>query len=191
MTSVCDTPAMRWDRLFDDLEGQAEAADAAELAGEIDERVRIEQGRVAVGDRLRAARGTSVDIAAAGHRLCGVVVRVAADAVVIEEGERGQVLLALRAIDWIQGLSRAATGGNPGPVAAGLGLRSLLRGVVRDRATVRIRLRDAELITGTIDAVGSDWLEIAEHPPDVPRRRAAITRVRLVPFDALVSVAIV
>ena len=48
---------VRWDELFADLEAQADALAVAERAGEVDERMRIELGGLALGDRLRAAIG--------------------------------------------------------------------------------------------------------------------------------------
>ena len=41
---------------------------------------------------------------------------------------------------------------------------------------------------GTIDAVGADHLDLAEHDEDVPRRRENVTGQTTVPFAALVAV---
>lgn len=179
---------MRWDRLFDDLEAQAAASAALELAEEVGERTRIEQGRQPLLDRLRAARGAAVELGCGGERLAGTVQRVAADALVLQDTSAGEVLVALGAVDWVLGLGRAAVAPDAGRVAAGFGLRSLLRGVARDRAPVRIRLRDGAGVSGTLDAVGQDWLEIAEHPPDEPRRSTSVSRIRAVALAAVTTV---
>lgn len=42
------------------------------------------------------------------------------------------------------------------------------------------------VVTGTIDAVGQDHLELTEHASDLPRREENVTGRRLVPFSALV-----
>jgi hypothetical protein len=42
------------------------------------------------------------------------------------------------------------------------------------------------VVTGTIDAVGLDVLELSEHPADLPRRAENVTGRRLVPFAAVV-----
>jgi hypothetical protein len=42
--------------------------------------------------------------------------------------------------------------------------------------------------TGTIDAVGRDVLELAEHAADLPRRPEHVTARRVVPFAAVVLV---
>jgi hypothetical protein len=43
-------------------------------------------------------------------------------------------------------------------------------------------------VTGTIDRVGADFFELAEHALDAPRRRGEVQNVRLVPTAALVAV---
>jgi hypothetical protein len=42
------------------------------------------------------------------------------------------------------------------------------------------------VLSGTIDAVGRDVLELSEHAADLPRRAANVTGRRLVPFSAMV-----
>lgn len=182
---------MRWERLFDDLEAQAAAADARDLADEVGERTRIEQGRLPLVDRLRGARGTGVVFGCGGQRVSGTVLRVAADALVLEDAAGGQLLVPVGAIDWVSGLGRTVIPPDAGRVTAGFGLRALLREVVRDRAAVRVRLRDGGSVAGTLDAVGQDWLEIAEHPPDEPRRARSVGGVRVVPLPAVVTIRLV
>jgi hypothetical protein len=41
------------------------------------------------------------------------------------------------------------------------------------------------LATGTIDKVGADHLDLAEHPADAMRRTTALTGHRVVPFTAI------
>src|SRR4051794_29716707 len=62
------TGLVRWDRLFDDLDAQLLAADAAELGGEVSDRTRREVARLHLADRARMAPGAevSVGVGAAG-----------------------------------------------------------------------------------------------------------------------------
>jgi hypothetical protein len=46
----------------------------------------------------------------------------------------------------------------------------------------------AQRLLGTIDAVGADHLDLAEHLEGVPRRRENVRAVTTVPFTALVAV---
>src|SRR5258708_1844617 len=56
---------------------------------------------------------------------------------------------------------------------------------------LKLAMRDGTLLTapqGTIDRVGRDRLDLAEHEAGVPRRAAAVGRIRIVPFTELLLV---
>ncbi|HLL69125.1 MAG TPA: hypothetical protein VK453_25930, partial [Micromonosporaceae bacterium] len=67
-------------------------------------------------------------------------------------------------------------------------LRSALRRMARDRVPLRIVLVDGTGTAGTVDRVGIDFIEFAEHVPGEPRRAAAVTGVRVIPFAGLGAV---
>jgi hypothetical protein len=99
------------------------------------------------------------------------------------------VLIALGNVRAVAGLGAGtAVRGDPGIVERRLDLRRALRGLARDRAPVQCLLDDGSVLTGTVDRVGADFLELAEHPVDVLRRRGSVTGVRAV---VLAAVAVV
>ena len=67
-------------------------------------------------------------------------------------------------------------------------LGSALRAVSRDRSVVDVIDLDGTSVTGTVDAVGRDVLDLAEHPADLPRRSANVRTVLTVPFTAVAAV---
>src|SRR3954451_2379345 len=104
--------AMRWQRLFDDLEAQIEAADAAELEAEVADRIRSEVGRLRMVDRLRGSLGEEIDVhLPSGVRERGVLTRVGADWLLLEPGAAqagvGEMdaLVPLRAVQTLGGLA--------------------------------------------------------------------------------------
>ncbi len=182
---------MRWDELFADLEAQAAALDVAERAAEVAERTRIEVGALGVHDRLAAGVGARVRIELLGGQACtGTIDRVGADWVLLDEGAGRESVVAVAAIRTLAGLGRtSAVPGSGGAVRARLTLRSALRGIARDRSTVRLHLRDGAALDATLDRVGADFVEAARHAPGEPRRRGEVRDVLLVPLDALAAVS--
>jgi hypothetical protein len=182
---------VRWDDLFADLEAQAAALDVAERAAEIAERTRIEVGGLGTRERLAAALGSTVrGQVLGGAAFAGTIERVGPDWVLLDEGDGRESVLALAALASVTGLGRSsAVPGHGGAVQARLGLRSALRGIARDRSTVRLHLRDGATLDATLDRVGADFVEVARHAPGEPRRRGEVRDVVLVPLDAVAIVS--
>jgi hypothetical protein len=65
-----------------------------------------------------------------------------------------------------------------------------LRELARRREPIRVELVDGARCDGTIEAVGSDYLEVAEHDLGEARRRVAVRARRFVGFAAVVAVTL-
>jgi hypothetical protein len=182
--------SMRWDALFADLEAQAAVFEQAERAAEVEERTRGELAAIGVGDRLRAGLGTAVRVRLPGGRvITGVVQRVGPDWLLLGDDSGHESVVRLGALLGVAGLTRyTAVPGSAGMVAGRLGLRSVLRGIARDRSAVRIELVDGTTVDATIDRVGADFVEVAVHPAGEPRRRADVRDVEVIPFGAVAAV---
>jgi hypothetical protein len=181
---------MRWEQLFADLEAQFAAQDPGDGASELASRERAEYGQLRLADRLRAAQGWPVTLTCRGAgEVTGRLVDVGVDWLLLVDGQRREVLVATGAVQAVGGLgAETAVTAELGAVARRLDLRRALRGLARDRATVQCLLDDGSVLTGTVDRVGADFLELAEHPVDEPRRRGAVRGVRAV---VLAAVAVV
>ncbi len=181
---------MRWESLFDDLEAQFDAEEAAELAAEISDRTRREFALVRLVDRLRAARAHTISARVVGFGVVeGSVASVGADWLLLAEAGGREVLIPSSAIVSINGLGAlSAAPQSEGEVARRLGLAHALRAIARDRSPVTIGCVDGATSSGTIDRVGADFLEVAEHPPAEARRAATVQMVRTVPFTAVAVV---
>ena len=179
---------MRWERLFDDLEAQLEAASAAELAGEVSERTRYESGQLTLADRLVAWVGQPVRLQIlGGMTVAGRLEQAAQEWIAVGHGP-AVMLVPLTALVDIVGLGAPASTADRQSVPRRLGLTAALRAVARDRSPVYIELTDGRAVTGTVDVVGADHLDLAEHPSDEPRRPAAVRRVHTLPLPAIAAV---
>src|SRR5215212_7597512 len=178
---------MRWEQLFADLQAQFEAEEAAAAQAESGSRARSEIGALALGDRLRGALGLPLVLGCGGAgTVAGTLVEVGTDWVLVEDGGARQTLVATAAVRWVSGVGRrtAATEA-AGLVRGRLDLRRALRGLARDRSAVQIVLDDGGVLTGTVDRVGADFVELAEHAPDDFRRAGAVRGVRAVVLSAV------
>ena len=179
--------SFRWDRLVADLEGQLEAAERADLAAEVADRTRHEVAQTTLLDRFRAALGTEVDLTVDGvGAVAGTLTRVGADFIVVEGGS-SQALVRRAAVLTVRNLGLASQSAVDA-VAARISVGLVARELARDRTPVTAWLRDGTTLAGTIDRVGADYLELAEHSLDEPRRAAVVHGVRTIAIDALAMV---
>lgn len=180
---------MRWEGLFADLEAQAEALAAAERAGEVDDRVRAELGRIRFLDRLRPAVGLELRLrCAGGASVAGKLTRAGEQWLLMDEGAGREALVPMTAVLAVAGLGRLAAAPDDEAgrrVESRLGLGYVLRGVARDRSGVRLSLSDDTTLDGTIDRVGRDFIELALHATAEHRRRTEVREVLVVPFGAI------
>lgn len=181
---------MRWEALFADLEAQLEAAEATGLSAEVADRIRREVALLPFVDRLRAAVGRSLVVRAAGGAvLTGRLDVLGPDWLLLSEAGGRAALVPTSRVLSVTGLGAATVDpGGEGQVGARLDLRFALRGLARDRAAVTVTFADGTTVVGTLDRVGADYVDLAEHPPGEPRRAAGVRAVRTIPLAALAVV---
>ncbi len=196
---------MRWDDLFDDLESQLEQELGAEEGDLLAEEERLRLGRLTVRDRVvamtRPGEGAAEQLKLALRD--GTVATVSVGSVGRDwiAGEligarRGSCVVPLSAVASLlptpEQLARSAAA-EPGAepttsLSARLGLAFVLRDLCRRRAAVELSTGSDERLHGTIDRVGRDHVDLAEHETGVPRRAAAVGRIRILPFGELLIV---
>jgi hypothetical protein len=180
---------MRWQQLFADLQAQFDEAEWAAERAESASRTRSEIGSVTFADRLRGAVGAAVVLRCRGAgQIAGALVEVGPDWLLVHDEHGRELLVATAAVGAVTGLTRRTAAADPRPVRVEVDLRRALRGLVRDRSAVCVVLDDGAAITGTFDRVGADFVEVAEHEPDEPRRHGAVRAVHAVPIAAVAVV---
>lgn len=187
--------SVRWEALFADLEAQVAAAEVAEVGSQAAAMTRAEFARTALPDRLRAQGDAPASLRLRdGRWVRGQVVDVARRWVLLavpagrhdgDEPPRGRLLVVLAAVERLRDLTPRSVPGEG--VVASLGVGSALRALARDRAAVTLLLSSGDL-TGTIDRVGEDHLDVAVHPADAPRRPSSVTETATVSLEALLGV---
>ena len=176
---------MRWQRLFADLEGEADALARADVEAEIADRVRGELAQIAMLARFRGHVGSyvAVSIGLAGD-LAGHLADVGANWLLLECPD--EVVVPLSAVTASWDLPAHAIG--DGLVSATASRRRLgyvIRAIARDRSEVRLVGRDGSELTGTPDRVGADFVDLAIHEPGAAPRRTNVRSRATVPFAAI------
>jgi hypothetical protein len=196
---------MRWDDLFDDLESQLEQELGAEEVDVLAEEERLRLGRLTLRDRLvvvtRPGERMPEELSVVLHdgQLLSILVRtIGRDWLAGELAgpRRGSVLVPLAAIASVlpsgEQLARSVNGDLASDasiaLSARLGMSFVLRDLCRRRAAVELCTRAESRLHGTLDRVGRDHVDLAEHEAGVPRRAAAVTRIRILPIEHLVLV---
>ncbi len=177
---------MRWERLFADLEGMVDEHERAHREAEIADRVRRELARVELSDRLRANDGRIELLLRGGRLIRGDLIDAGSDWLVVDERHRGEVLVPVHAIIEVSGLGRSVAA--PSDPRRLLSLRQALRVLARHRVGVIVEDELRRVRTGTIDIVGADFFELAQHPLDMPRRGGTVLASRVIPYRAVVAV---
>ena len=136
-------------------------------------------------DRLgpQVGRQMSLSVPGAGS-VVGLLRDVGADWVLLTVPAGRSALIPLRAVLAVRGVGRQ-TAQPQGAVVRRLRLSYALRAVARDRQSLVVALTDGSSITGTLDRVGADFIEVAEHPAGEARRPAEVRQVRAFPVSAL------
>lgn len=180
--SVVYGVCVRWEQLFEDLEGQVRAARTADARADVAELVRAERSAVHLVDRLRAAVGRPVRLELdRADPVDGTVVEAATEWVLVADGAVRRALVPVGGIVGVHGLDPHAAP-PPGRVEQRLGLGHALRALARDRATVRVEAT-GRVWRGRLERVGADHVDLSVGPE--VRAATAVT----VPFAALRVVA--
>lgn len=181
---------MRWERLFDDLEAQANAFARAGRSAEIADRARIEVGRLQLAERLCANLGAELRLCVAGGvSVAGRLQATGADWMLLVDTLGVECLVVTTHLHSVVGLGRWA--GDPEATAGGAvraGTGELLRALSTDRGVITMHLVDGSSMSGTIERVGADFVDVTLSAPGEPRgapaartavvHRAAVAMIR-------------
>ena len=194
---------MRWDHLFDDLEGQLERELTAEEQDLGIEEERLRLGRLSVRDRVAALHEAGHPIGltlTTGERLVADVDTLGRDwfsATVAEGAVRSaRCLVPLASIASLvlapgqvePSLVPVRDARAEASLSMRLGLPFVLRDLCRRRWALDLVV-GATTLHGTIDRVGRDHLDLAMHEPGSARRNTAVREVRVVPLKEIVLVS--
>ncbi|WP_165067420.1 hypothetical protein [Marisediminicola senii] len=199
---------MRWDNLFDDLEGQLDQELGAEEIDLRAEEERLRLGRLGLRDRIRgiqeaAGKHSPTSLAVQltdGSRIAVRPTTIGRDwfsaTVVAESRHPSRCVIPIAAVSSLH-LTReqvlpslSVTAGAPDAeptLSERLTLSFVLRDLCRRRRSLEFHLLDGTVF-GTVDRVGRDHLDVAVHEVGSARRESAVSGYRVVPMAQLLVV---
>ena len=204
---------MPWENLFDDLEGQLVRERSAEETDVAVEEERLRLARLSLRERLIALSDghggrTILRISLSGGQNVTVVPSAFGrdwfSADLVDESSRSrrclvplaaiaQVVMDVAQVPSSLGSDRSPRMtdqprgfpvGEQNSLSARLGLPFVLRDLCRRRAAIEV-VTVSGRCHGTIDRVGRDHFDLAEHEHGVPRRSSVVTGYRIVPMAQL------
>jgi hypothetical protein len=183
------SPAMR--RVFEELEAEFEAGLRREADQETAAALRAEIGETVLWEQLARRTGAQAVAHAGTRRFRGVVVASYPEFLVLHDGDGTEHLIRYGPATSVA-LPAEPTTLQPAPAGAARRnrLSLALRELARRREPVRLELVDGGRVDGTIEAVGSDYLEIAEHDPGEARRKRAVKARRFLSLTAIAAVTL-
>lgn len=177
---------MRWDQLFDDLEAQLGAEERRERDSEVADRTRRERASVELGARFAAAVGVTLRLRlVTGAQVQGELLDLGEDWLLLRLETGRDAVVPVASVTGVVGLPPRASAAR---TARRFALGYALRGLSRDRAAVAVTDTSGHVVTGTIDVVGADSLDLAEHALGESRRPENVRGRQTVPFRAVVLV---
>ncbi len=189
---------MRWERFFENLEQQLDSEWEAERAALDTEAERLRIARLPLSHRmLRLAADSSeasVEVSVEVRpdvTLRGRMTGAGADWLTVDSRRRHGAALIPHAAILTLGLEpadllrSARVPAGESTISARISFGFVLRDLARRRQAVRVHTDRGAVMTGTIDRAGADHLDLALHELDEPRRPAAVSGHRTVPFTAI------
>ncbi|HYO86316.1 MAG TPA: hypothetical protein VES01_07695 [Dermatophilaceae bacterium] len=175
---------MNWRSLFDEAAASQHEEQLRERLSEVADRTRRERATRTLMDRL-AADWSRIEVVVSSQRvLVGDVGDVGADWFTIRASDRRNWLVPRHAVVQV-----ASQGGRPAgtapPSLRRMRIGYALRALARGRVAVIVDDVLGRSLTGTIEAVGSDAIDLAVHPVDQPPRHASPANRRVLAIGAL------
>jgi len=155
---------MRFERIFDDLEGQFAHQQQEEVRAVSEDLTRAEQAQLTLSDRLRGAGAHPVTLHLdEALRVGGTVAEVGQGWVALAgEGGARKAVVPFAAIALVEGLPSRVRPAEES-LRSPLGLGSVLREIARDRSVVHLETAAGSVI-GRIAAVGADTVDLRSLP---------------------------
>ena len=182
-------PSMR--RVFDELEAEFDAGLRREAEQEAVAAVRAELGATVLWEQLARRIGSEATVLAGARTFRGAIIAGYPEFLVVRGDDGAEHL-----VRYGPGVSVALPAEppvlrpTPSPATRRYQFALALRELARRREPVRVELADGTSTDGTIEAVGNDYLEIAEHDLGEARRRQAVRARRFAGFAAVVAVSL-
>jgi hypothetical protein len=178
-------------RVFDELEAEFEAGLRREAEQEAVAAVRAELGATVLWEQLARRIGMEAVVLAGARTFRGTVVASYPEFLVLHATDGSEHLIRYGPAISVA-LPPEAPDLRPAPTMAARRYQFALalRELSRRREPVRLDMVDGARTDGTIEAVGSDYLEVAEHDLGEARRRVAVRARRFVGFAAVVAVTL-